>query len=674
MTNRGVLTILLLIAALTTLVAPADKEPSLAQLGTLHSAATASELTWQIETIDSGSNMGLYNSLALDSSDRPRISYYDATAGDLMYAYHDGSTWQKSAVDSTGDVGRYTSLALDSNEYPHISYSDWGNGHLKYAYYDGAWHPATIDSASDTGWYTSLALDSNDVPRVCSYRAGPCGTDAYCNLRCLRRNGSWVMDVHHYSTGTIGEYNSLMVDHDDHPHVSYYDRTNGWLRYLYHDGTAWQWGLSIADNASNVGTDTSLDVDTSGHPHIAYLRVIPNDNNLLYAYHDGTGWYTETVDAVGDVGRSASLALDSAGRPHISYYDLSNDTLKYARHTGSAWQIETVDSVGNVQGWEGTSLALDSADRPHISYYTTSGLKYAYGGRFVYLPLIGRNYPTRYAIVVGVADYENDWMPPPCFLADLPYPDDDARAIEQALLDVGGFEAGNVLTLIDSQATKAAIQDAITNWLASREGPGDLVVFYFAGHGGQLNGDYPPIGDEADGYDEYLIPYDWACDIGDTAIADDELDSWLDTLDSQHVVVLADCCYGGGIIAASSEGSASCKSRCLPPPADLDWGAVVGDGLPQDINRSGRLVLTASREDEESYECDSLQSGVFSYYLRQALRATVADIHDGNGWVSGEEAYDYLRPLVESEMCYQPWFQHPQMSDGIPGEEDLTQP
>jgi len=39
-------------------------------------------------------------------------------------------------VDSAGSVGEFTSIALDSGDKPHISYYDAANGNLKCAYYE----------------------------------------------------------------------------------------------------------------------------------------------------------------------------------------------------------------------------------------------------------------------------------------------------------------------------------------------------------------------------------------------------------------------------------------------------------------------------------------------------------------------------------------------------------
>jgi hypothetical protein len=84
---------------------------------------------WQITPVDSGCDP----SLALDSNDYPHISFQGG--GCLRYARGDGGGWQIETVDSDGEVGAYSSLVLDSYDNPHISYYDATNGDLKYAWY-----------------------------------------------------------------------------------------------------------------------------------------------------------------------------------------------------------------------------------------------------------------------------------------------------------------------------------------------------------------------------------------------------------------------------------------------------------------------------------------------------------------------------------------------------------
>ena len=102
-----------------------------------------------------------------------------------------------------------------------------------------------------------------------------------------------------------------------------------------------------------------------------FLLSIDSRGNLHFSYYDRTNgdlkYDGEVVDSNGDVGQYTSLALDSNNMPHISYYDNSNQDLKYAYYDGMNWHREVVDSTGIVGTY--TALALDSNDIPHISYY-----------------------------------------------------------------------------------------------------------------------------------------------------------------------------------------------------------------------------------------------------------------------------------------------------------------
>jgi hypothetical protein len=93
----------------------------------------ATAWSWPVkEVVDSGNNVGLYSSIATDTSNRVHISYYDATAGDLKYALQSGGMWSKETVESAGDVGLGTSLALFGNGQPGISFYDASNGAIKF--------------------------------------------------------------------------------------------------------------------------------------------------------------------------------------------------------------------------------------------------------------------------------------------------------------------------------------------------------------------------------------------------------------------------------------------------------------------------------------------------------------------------------------------------------------
>ena len=119
--------------------------------------------SWVIDTIGSSNCSGCKISIAVDSSDKVHISYYDSTNQDLKYATNVSGSWIPDTVDSQGDVGRYSSIALDSSDKVHMSYYDSTNEDLKYATnVSGSWEIYTIDSSAGINGYTSIAIDSED--------------------------------------------------------------------------------------------------------------------------------------------------------------------------------------------------------------------------------------------------------------------------------------------------------------------------------------------------------------------------------------------------------------------------------------------------------------------------------------------------------------------------------
>jgi hypothetical protein len=220
-----------------------------------------------------------------------------------------------------------------------------------------SWCIETVDSNGNVGLHSSIALDSNDNPHVSYY------DDTNGGLKYAHYDGMWhteTVDSGGYGTGW---FTSLALDSNNSPHISYEDYADSSLKYAHYDGT---WHIETVDSNTSTYSASmpSIDLDSSDNPHISYWRSY---GCLMYAYYDGI-WHVETVDGSGWTGKFSSIALDGNDNPHISYlaYDYYDDVnLFYARYDGT-WHIENVTSA--LRFSNPTSIALDSDGNPQISY------------------------------------------------------------------------------------------------------------------------------------------------------------------------------------------------------------------------------------------------------------------------------------------------------------------
>ncbi|MDH5760580.1 MAG: caspase family protein, partial [Gemmatimonadota bacterium] len=236
--------------------------------------------------------------------------------------------------------------------------------------------------------------------------------------------------------------------------------------------------------------------------------------------------------------------------------------------------------------------------------------------------------PTRWAFIVGIGDYVHF---EDVEGGDLPGAAHDARAMRDVLVGRYGFPEENVRLLLDRDATRAAMEEGITGWLAERVRPGDNVVVFFAGHGSQV---WDDSGDEDDGLDETLAPADVLPDSPELDITDDEFNRWLATIPTDNVVVVLDHCNSGTATRAVTPFSRARRLgrdvQALPRPPGAGRRALPGRGTdPSGFDGTGARVLelAAAQADQAAVEAffpggegaEAFHGGAFTTFLVRRL-------------------------------------------------------
>jgi hypothetical protein len=252
------------------------------------------------------------------------------------------------------------------------------------------------------------------------------------------------------------------------------------------------------------------------------------------------------------------------------------------------------------------------------------------------------------ALLAGIGNYEDSrsWK-------SLSSPN-DLKYLNEALLQQG-FITENIYTLQEEAATHMAILNALVD-LADKSKMGDIVYFHFSGHGQQIEDDN---GDEADGYDEALVPYDARGKYdpvnydGKNHLRDDALGQKLENIrkkigPSGSLLVMLDACHSG----TATRGNEFAICRGTPTPfqsptykpksvIDLADRAKYEEGFLQN-SASNMVVISAASPNQVNYETkDPEGQGVGS--LSIAFAKAMGELEKGSN-------YRYLFEKIKSKI------------------------
>ena len=237
--------------------------------------------------------------------------------------------------------------------------------------------------------------------------------------------------------------------------------------------------------------------------------------------------------------------------------------------------------------------------------------------------------PNKLALLIGIDNYKYPEQVPP-----LAGSINDVEDMREVLVGKFEFPSENILVLTDSKATHAGIINAIQTHLIAKAQPGDIVVFYFAGHGSQMK---DVTGKMISGLDETIVPYDSRDrqrKVFDISGA--ELHRLLLQLaaKTKNLTFILDSCHSGTLVRGARVRSIPADTRT--PPESYDSGATTRGVVKTGEQTSPPFATIAAATSKESaFELfeQSKDHGALTYFLTRQLRtakagATYRDIMD----------------------------------------------
>lgn len=281
---------------------------------------------------------------------------------------------------------------------------------------------------------------------------------------------------------------------------------------------------------------------------------------------------------------------------------------------------------------------------------------------------------TAYVLVVGINEYANAAYNLRYAVADAQTFGDTLRRTQSKL---GTFARIQVISLVDGQATRANILDAldrlagkaseapaesslsILNAIKPAE-PEDAVIVYFAGHGLAWQSRF------------YLIPHDLgymgAREALDGAglstllahsISDRELEQAFEHIDAGDLLMVIDACNSGQALESEEKRRGPMNSK----------------GLAQLAYEKGIYILTAAQGYQAALEAAELGHGFLTYALvEEGLNKAAADNEPADGTVFVREWLDYAVERVPEMQAASLEGTRGLKIVFVPGEENVTDP
>ncbi len=220
--------------------------------------------------------------------------------------------------------------------------------------------------------------------------------------------------------------------------------------------------------------------------------------------------------------------------------------------------------------------------------------------------------PVRRALFIAINRYASPNVPP------LLGPHNDVVMMRKVLAARYGFQESEMVTILDEQASRAGILAALRD-LARTAAPEDVVYLHYSGHGSQVR---DQDGDEPDGLDETLVPYDGRTgDVPD--VTDDELAEILAGLKPENALIILDSCHSG-----TATRSVAIRTRSIPTDTRANLYVRPRSRAVVPVAAQRYVLMTGASAAQSALDgpIDGQSRGFFSYALGRVLSSAAPGV------------------------------------------------
>ena len=341
---------------------------------TAMAAPTFGRQIWSRSDIPSTSFSGYANSVSIGADGMPFSFHYKPDTGDLVFTKCADVLCSISGtriIGSGGDRGSMLSATLGATGFPVVAMYEAMSGDLFWVQcFDSGCGTSELrqidDSLDVVGQYPSLNISSTDYADISYYDV----TNGNLKFtRCAKANCSDRTTRTVDSSGFVGKVTSLTIGTDGLPVMSYFDQTNETLKVAHCNDAICDSAALTRLGPTGVDIDaTSIAIGVDGLPIIAFYDIRAGD---LWTIHCANTACTSSTSAtklrsLGDVGDSASITIGLDGLPLIAYVDSTNQTNYVDRCTNMSCTASTSTYLANTAGPD-TAMTIGSDGLPIVT-------------------------------------------------------------------------------------------------------------------------------------------------------------------------------------------------------------------------------------------------------------------------------------------------------------------